>query len=133
MKTFKVFRHPVKGFDVVKVGFSWPALFFGIIWMLIKKLYGWFFLWIAMFILLSLVEVVTVQSIESIEKIIVSLIIIIGYWALWLIPGFKGNKWREKNLQKRGYELIDTIQAETRDAALALIAKSNLTNPNAEK
>lgn len=37
MKTFNVYKHPTNGFKMIKVGFSWLALFFGLLWMLFKK------------------------------------------------------------------------------------------------
>lgn len=48
--------------------------------------------------------------------------------ALWLIPAFKGNKWREENVSKRGYEQLSTVQAETPEAAVAQMSKSS-ANP----
>ena len=39
MKTFKVYEHEIYGYEAVKQGFSWPALFFGFIWALVKKLW----------------------------------------------------------------------------------------------
>jgi Mycobacterial 4 TMS phage holin, superfamily IV len=36
MKQFRVFRHPVRGFEAVKVGVSWPAGFFSVFWMLTR-------------------------------------------------------------------------------------------------
>ena len=123
MKTFNVYKHPTQGFEAVKVGFSWPAFFFGIIWMLVKKLWGLAGLWFAMYVGLSLIEAVTDQSQESGAQALVYLILAAGYFALWLVPAFKGNKWREENLSKRGYELLSSAQAETPDAAVAEQAK----------
>ncbi|WP_181919263.1 DUF2628 domain-containing protein [Alkalilimnicola ehrlichii] len=39
MKTFNMFHHPHHGHKAVKVGFSWPGFFFGIIWAAIKGLW----------------------------------------------------------------------------------------------
>ena len=41
MKTFQVYKHPIAGIEAIKVGFSFPAFFFGWIWMFIKKLWGY--------------------------------------------------------------------------------------------
>lgn len=41
---------------------------------------------------------------------------------LYIFVGAKGNEWRAANLQKRGFALIDTVQAETPGAAIAKIA-----------
>lgn len=123
MKTFSVYKHPIQGIEAVKVGFSWPAFFFGFFWMLVKKLWGLAGAWFVAYVVLSLIETVTDQSGEGGTQALVYLILIAGYFALWLVPAFKGNKWREENLLKRGYEILTTVQAETPDAAVAQAAK----------
>ena len=123
MKTFNVYKHPTQGIEAVKVGFSWPAFFFGIIWMLVKKLWGLAGACFVAYIVLSLIEKVTDQSGEGGAQALVYLILAAGYFTLWLVPAFKGNKWREENLTKRGYEQLTTVQAETPDAAVAQAAK----------
>lgn len=122
MKTFNVYKHPTLGIEAVKVGFSWPAFFFGIIWMLVKKLWGLAGAWFVAYIVLSLIEKVTDQAGEGAAQALVYLILAAGYFTLWLIPAFKGNSWREQNLSKRGYEKLATIHAETPDAAVAQAA-----------
>jgi O-antigen ligase len=124
MKTFNVYKHPAQGFEAVKVGFSWPVFFFGPIWMLVNKLWTLAGLWFGAYIVCFLIETVTEKSEQSAAQAIVSLILVVAYLALWLLPPFKGNKWREDNLLKRGYELLNTVQAETPDAAVAQLAKS---------
>ncbi len=47
-----------------------------------------------------------------------------GYFALNLLPGLKGNQWREVNLSKRGYELVGEARTETSDAAVAQVVKT---------
>ena len=101
MKTFNVYRHSIQGFEAVKVGFSWPASLAGPIWMLVKKLWGLSGLWLAMYFALSLVETVTDQSEPGGAQALVYLLLVAGYFALGLVPGFKGNKWREKDLVRR--------------------------------
>ena len=122
MKTFNVYRHPIQGLEAVKVGFSWPASSVGPIWMFVKKLWGLFGLWLAMYIALSLVEAVTDKSEPGGAQALVYLLLAAGYSALTLVPGFKGNKWREKNLVRRGFEMLGTVQAETPDAAISRVA-----------
>src|SRR4030042_1169559 len=124
MKTFNVYKHPAQGFEAVKVGFSWPAFFFGGIWMLVQKLWALAGLWFGAYIVCFLIETVTEKSEQSAAQAIVYLILVVAYLALWLLPPFKGHKWREGNLLKRGYELLNTVQAETPDAAVAQLAKS---------
>lgn len=122
MKTFNVYRHPDQGFEAVKVGFSWPALSAGLIWMLAKQLWGLSALWIALYVSLSLVESGAGESESGGSQTLVYLHLVAGYFVLSLLPGFKGNEWREKNLVKRGFELRGTVQAETPEAAISQMA-----------
>jgi len=41
---------------------------------------------------------------------------------IYIFAGAKGNEWRADNLLKRGFELIDTVQAETPNAAIGKIS-----------
>jgi hypothetical protein len=124
MKTFNVYRHPLQGLEAVKVGFSWPAASAGPIWMLVKQLWGWSVLWIALYVSLSLVETDTDTSELGGIQALVYLHLVAGYVALSLIPGLKGNQWRERNLVRRGFEMLGTVQAETPDAAISQITTS---------
>lgn len=119
MKAFNIYKHPTQGIEAVKVGFSWPALFFGVIWMLVKKLWGRAGAWFAMYLALVLIEKIADQSGRGGAQAFAYLLLAAGYFALWLIPAFKGNKWREENLTNRGYEQHSTAQAITHEAAVA--------------
>ena len=126
MKRFNVFTHPLRGFEAVKVGFSWPAFLFGVIWMLVKRLWGLAGIWFLLCIVLSLVEEVTDKSGAGGTQALVYLLLSAGSFALWLVPAFKGNKWREENLTKRGYTLVNSVVVdvvETPDAAIAQVVK----------
>ena len=125
MRSFNVYRHPAEGYEAVKIGFSWPALVLGIIWMLAKKLWTFAAIWFAAYVLLYLVEGATVLAgSESGPHALISLILPPAWVAFLLIPGFKGNAWRERSLQDRGYELIDTVQSATARSAIARLAQS---------
>ena len=124
MKTFNVYRHPIQGFEAVKVGFSWPAASAGPIWMLVKQLWGWSVLWIALYISLSLVETGTDEFESGGAQALVYLHLVAGYFALGFIPGLKGNTWREKNLVRRGFQMLGTVQAESPEAAISQMAMS---------
>ena len=91
--------------------------------MLAKNLWGLAGLWVAMYVALSLVEAVTDKSEPSGVQVLVYLLLVAGYVTLGLVPGSKGNKWREKNLVRRGFEMLGTVQAEPPDAAISEVAK----------
>src|SRR5262249_12805798 len=118
------YKHPTKGLEAVKIGFSWPAFFFNIVWMLLKKLWTVSLLWVGLYIVLGLIKTVTASAEESGARGLGYFILFAAYWALSLIPGFKGNQWREANLLKRGYELAGTAQTPTPDAAVAQVVKT---------
>lgn len=119
MKVYKVYKHPSLGAEAVKVGFSWPAAFLIVLWMLAKKLWTFAGGWILAYIVLAIIQDAALTS-HSTGAI---LIILGGHLALGLIPAFKGNEWRIKNLMKRGYLFVDSVQAATPDAAIAQVLK----------
>jgi len=121
VKVYKVYKHPSLGAEAVKVGFSWPAAFLNVIWMLAKKLWTLAGLWVLAYIVLAIIQDAALK-LHSTGGI---LIILAGNLALGLIPAFKGNEWRIKNLTKRGYEFVDTVQAATPDAAIAQVLKKS--------
>lgn len=126
MKTFEIYKHPTLGFQAVKIGFSWPAFFFGIFWMLFSKLWGKVGLWFVIYIIAGFIEATADSSTDEGYQAIMYLLLFIAYVALWLIPAFKGNKWRTSNLTSRGFELITTVEAETKDAAIAKASNDNI-------
>jgi hypothetical protein len=134
MKTFNIYQHPTLGIEAVKQGFSWPGFLFGAIWMLVKKLWMLAALWFALGVALELVDMVAKSSTDEGAALLVQGLLLVGYLALMLVPGFKGNAWREAGLRRRGFVLKQTVQAETPDAALAqaAMAPGGLVMPAAQ-
>ena len=133
MKTFNIYKHPTQGIQAVKVGFSWPALFFGILWLLSKKLWSFSGIWVATYFFLTITERATEHFAGSEAKAFLYLILAACYFAVWLVPAFKGNSWREHNLFKRGYEKIESIQSKNPDAAIAQATKNTPQNTGAQE
>jgi Protein of unknown function (DUF2628) len=119
LKVYKVYKHPSLGAEAVKVGFSWPAAFLIVIWMLAKKLWMLAGLWVLLYILLAMIQDAALKSYSTGEI----LLVLAGHIALGLVPAFKGNEWRMKNLTRRGYEFVDSARAETPGAAIAQVLK----------
>lgn len=103
----------------LKIGFSWPAFFFGLMWMLICKLWGKAGLWFGLYLIATIVEKVADTTSDEGLQVIVYLLLIVGYFTLWLIPAFQGNAWRVSNLLSRGFAPVTTVRAETKDSAIA--------------
>ncbi|MCL5966444.1 MAG: DUF2628 domain-containing protein [Deltaproteobacteria bacterium] len=118
MKRYTVYKHPSQGIEAIKTGFSWPALFFGIIWLIIKKLWMITALWIIIFISLIIIATFTHETGSVFLNII-----LLGNIALLLLPGFKGNDWLIYKLKRRGYRYISSIEAESPEAAIEQVTK----------
>ncbi|MFN2267782.1 MAG: DUF2628 domain-containing protein, partial [Desulfonatronovibrio sp.] len=122
MKTFKIFEHPDLGREAVKVGFSWPAFFFGIVWMLVKKLWKYAALWFVIYVFMAIIEnLLKSGDVATGMTATYDLMIMLGYLLIMLIPAFKGNIWRENLLQDKGYILKTKIEASSLAKALSII------------
>jgi hypothetical protein len=92
--------------------------------MFVKRLWSLAALWILAYVIFSVIERVTDASASDVgAKLLVYLVVVVAYFALWLVPAFMGNSWRAASLTRRGYELAREVQAETADAAVALVAR----------
>ena len=120
MKTFDVYKHPTQGYQAVKQGFGWPAFFFTVIWAFVKKMWGLGFAFLGVIFLLTIVETVFEQ--EGSQGGV--LIMLLAQLVFYIMVGVKGNDWRRGNLVKRGFEKLNTVEAETPDAAIGSVAKS---------
>lgn len=117
MKTFKVFKHPTLGYRAVKVGFSWPGFLFSVIWLLTKKLWGHALVLVSSIILLASIEMFFDNAQTSVMVLLLEL-------GVYIFVGVNCNAWCVTNLQEHGFELIDTLQAETSKTAIGKIAKA---------
>lgn len=120
MKTFDVYAHPTMGFQAVKQGFAWPAFFFTVIWAFVKRMWGTGFAMFGVFLLLSIVQTAFEQQGSS-GGVLLLLLLNLGFY---IMIGLKGNDWRRKNLETRGFEKVQSVQADAPEAAIAVIAKS---------
>jgi len=117
MKIFDVYKHVTQGYRAVKQGFAWPAFFFTFIWAFVNKMWGDGFALLLVIITLNLVQTIFVS-------LSVTLVMLLAQLAFCIVVGVKGNSWRRGNLVHRGFEKMNTIEAETPDAAIATVAKS---------
>lgn len=129
--TYHIYQHPISGYEAVKVGFSWPAFFFGIFWMLFKKLWIPAALWFSFGIAVGAIREIAIV-LESELLAMLYFVLLGGDLVVIFIVAFKGNEWRRKNLVKRGFELMQKLEAETPEAAIAFVAKQGATRPKAE-
>src|SRR6266478_7831257 len=111
MRVYQIFKHPEKGAQAVKRGFSWPGFFFSWIWALTRRL------WLAggLLFLCSFALGVFGQAMGS------------GNWPFsgaldiifLLVVGTRANYWRCNALENRGYRHLGAINARDPQDALA--------------
>ena len=116
MHAFKIFKHPERGLQAVKEGFSWPAFFFTSLWSLSRQMW-----------LLSVILILFSVALRFLlwELAAVSLFL---PWAVVLvfdfIVGLNGNAWRMNNLYDRGYALLGRMNARSPSDAIGKVAAS---------
>ena len=114
MKIYKVFKHPEQGFKAVKHGFSWPGFFFGCIWALSRQLWLEAGLLILFGVAVSAIGFGVAQGSR-----VFSMILGVMYM---LFVGLKGNGWRARNLEARGFAFVGALRARDPQDALAKVA-----------
>ena len=119
MKVYQVFKHPEKGYQAVKRGFSWPGFFLSWIWALSRQLWLEAILLFFFFAAWSGIEFGVAWGGRSFS-------IVLGLLYL-LFVGIKGNSWRARNLEARGFAWLGAIQArDVQDACAKVAAAGNI-------
>jgi hypothetical protein len=115
-RAFEIFRHPVKGQKAVKSGFCWPGFFLGWIWAFAQQL------WFAGLLLLALNLALAsfAHFILGDDRVIPGAL----FAALQLVVGFRGNSWRSKALEARGFDYLCTVNAHSAASARAKLAQA---------
>lgn len=114
MKSYKVYKHPVKGYEAVKQGFSWPGFFLDFFWAFYKRL------WLIGTVLLI---VAIVSYPYKAYPLGLRAVLELFQLGMSLYVGKQGNKWREQSLKDRGFRLQREVIAKTGDAAVGEIAE----------
>lgn len=112
MRTFRIYKHPTNGYKAIKAGFSWPALLLTFIWLFATGLWGLAILWLVIPIGHFIFDMMAYYALDGLA---LDLSYVFGYaldLALFIVPAWYGNRWREARLLKRGYELLGTVRAK---------------------
>ncbi|MDB6023222.1 MAG: hypothetical protein JWQ04_3079 [Pedosphaera sp.] len=111
MHSYQVFKDPMNGYKAVKLGFSWPGFFFTAIWAFGSQM--WLRGLLLLLISISLYGLTLFQSNPVFYSILSCM--------FGLVVGFKGNSWRWRNLEARGYLAIGPIKARNPKDATAKV------------
>ncbi len=114
MRQFNIFRHPDRSLIAIKEGFAWPGAIFGCFWLFYHRLYG---LGTAAFCVGGLFYTVfPSRGFGAADVVNIGICIVVGVL---------GNMWRTDQMAKRGFELVDTVIAESPDGASAAYLRSH--------
>jgi len=130
VRSFKIYKHHIKGYKAVKVGIAWLASIFMPIWFLFRGMWSIFFTYIILIFIAVAIDEAIYGHISSIDFNNASN----GEWVwagiqfiVFILPLFKGNDWTAKHLVKKGYLLVETVDAISKENAIA-IALENATS-----
>jgi Protein kinase domain/Protein of unknown function (DUF2628) len=121
-KQYAVYANPAGATEAIKLGACWPVLFFGWVWMLYRRLYLQALMWFSLWILIVLLCVVAGSAAwaDGDRRVGLSAALLLsGAIVAWLLPVFRGNRWCERALQRRGYSRVAQLPAATEAEAIA--------------
>ena len=124
MKVFTVYKHESKGYEAVKVGFSWPAFFFNVWWMLFK---GFFVLFISYSVIFLFMNVYYDSVIDDPYTGYDLFVLVLGL-IMWFYPAFNGNSWLHKKFLDKSYLEIKSVSASSKEAAIAISKNEEIDN-----
>jgi hypothetical protein len=129
MKTFRIYQHPTRGIESVKVGFSWPAFFFNWFWMVSKQMWALSAIWGVVMIAIQLMLGSLANS-PTAGGVATGLYFAVNFGAK-LAFGLRGNVWWSSHLEQRGYVRRALVVAANRDVALAQFASRTVHGQSA--
>jgi len=126
MNSYQVYKHKTKKMKAVKSGFAWLAIPLNLSWFISRGLWKVFFSYILIILFFAGVDYEIYGELGFLNFSTASDL----HW-LWLIiqiiifilPGFKGNKWTANNLQRKGYEFAYSVQSNNKKTAIELPKK----------
>lgn len=103
MITFALYHHPAHGKELIKKGFAWAGLFFGVIWTLYKQMW-----WLALLLLLILggSMYLAIPTLGPLKGVLMALAIQIPFN---LLIALKGNAWHIADLKRKGYQWKEDV------------------------
>ena len=120
MKPFSIYHHPAIGFVAVKQGFSWPGFLFSGIWLLVKRLWKYALVVYMLMLILHLPDLLSKLSIGEADMLLPLRILLLPFFfVVAFVVGKKGNEWRERDLEKKGFQFISTTLADSPRKAIA--------------
>ena len=113
MHQYNVYKHPLGKFEAIKQGWSWPAFFLGFLWAMYRKMW-----WLGYGVFAGFIVLTFITYSPNNGPFGSPLYNIISFASMF-VYGALGNQWLQSSLTSRGFDLVDTIHADTPDGAIA--------------
>ena len=102
--THSVYEHPDGRRQIIKMGFSWPAFFFGPFWAWRKGMGGLGFALLAVGLLLQSMPLLFIESIGEAGIVVYPFVTVVV--VTWI--GRQGNTWLRRRAVNRGFKLVSS-------------------------
>lgn len=116
--TYRVYKHPVKGYAAVKEGYNWTAFLFGPVWLLYKRLWGSFAaistIWLMVFVLAA-------NFTANLDSFFLVTVVVAGMLDIYI--GSVAESMLINNLSDRGFDFLGMYEANTEDEAIAIAVR----------
>lgn len=123
MHTYNTYYHPQKGQVAVRLGFAWPAVYLGCIWMFSNVLWRRGLVWLMAYAILWGLALSVVPATGGTLQTLVVCSLALMLSTLWLLPAFFGHLWCELALARAGYERCTIEYAHCARVAATLAAE----------
>lgn len=114
MQIYRVYHHPHQGYTAITSGFNWAAAAFSLIWTLSNNLWTpsalLFLGWSAG---ITGMLVTKTFNMPELSMTFLAIAVLMPLWA-----GMQATLWQDKQLQKKGYHLINKVRAQTAKGAI---------------
>lgn len=114
--TYQVLRSPRGQYVSVKVGFCWPAFFFGPFWALYHRLWSIGARLLIIHVSLTVLDKLVVRTSDSPAVLLAMAVTCFVYI---FVCGRFGNAWRTGNLLRRGFTPIASAQSTNSEGSRA--------------
>lgn len=114
MQVYRVYHHPTQGYAAITSGFNWSAAVMNLFWTMSNSLWGPSFLlligWIA-----CIAGIVTAgrMNLQMLALTFVALGVLLPLWS-----GMSAMGWQEKQLKKKGFNLVNKVRAKSGNGAI---------------
>lgn len=123
-KLYNIFSDSEGKLLAVKNGISWPAMFFTLPWLLLKKLWGTAIVYLALLALVVLGGIALALHIDATTqwtnslRLITAAFVTLSVIGVVLLPLLLGNGWVRRKLERRGMISHGVLRANSSDHAL---------------